>query len=250
MTTEDLTGQTALVTGSTSGIGRATAERLAAGGAHVIVTGRSAARGGEVIAEISGRGGKADFVLADLRETESVNTLAQQAQELAGGWIDVLVNNAGIGALAPTEGFPEERFDELYRINVKVPFYLVAALAPAMAARGKGTIVNVSTMAAQIGIPGMAAYGASKAALNALTRSWAAEFGPRGVRVNTVSPGPTRTPGVDRISDVIDQLAARSPLGVVADPAEVAEVIAFLSSDRASLMTGTVLNVDGGATAI
>ena len=141
-------------------------------------------------------------------------------------------------------------FDAVMGTNLKAPFFLVGEIAPGMAERGKGAIINVTTMAGQLGMPGMAVYGASKAALNLLTRSWAAEFGPRGIRVNTVSPGPTRTPGTEPMGEVLDQLAAQSPVGRVADPAEIAAAIAFLATDAASYIQGVVLNVDGGRTAV
>jgi NAD(P)-dependent dehydrogenase (short-subunit alcohol dehydrogenase family) len=126
----------------------------------------------------------------------------------------------------------------------------VGEIAPAMAGRGKGSIINVSTMAAEMGVPGMAVYGASKAALNLLTQSWAAEYGPSGVRVNAVSPGTVRTPSVEVLGEVLDQIGAQSPAGYVAQPEEIAAVIAFLASDAASYVQGAVLNVDGGRTAV
>jgi NAD(P)-dependent dehydrogenase (short-subunit alcohol dehydrogenase family) len=137
----------------------------------------------------------------------------------------------------------------VFAVNVKVPFVLVAQLAPAMAARGKGAIVNVGTMAAEFGIAGMALYGASKAALNLLTKAWAAEFGPSGVRVNAVNPGPTRTEGTAAVGDAQDQLAAMAPAGRVASPEEIAAVITHLVSDDASFMHGAIVAVDGGRTA-
>ena len=135
-------------------------------------------------------------------------------------------------------------------MNVKAPFYLVGALAPKMAARGRGAIVNVTTMAAVFGVPGMAVYGASKAAVSSMTKSWAAEYGPSGVRVNAVSPGPTRTPAVEFMGEALDQMGAQAPLGYVAQPEEIAAAIAYLASDQASFVHGTVVHVDGGRTAI
>ena len=246
----DLSGRAALVTGSTSGIGRAAAAALAQRGAHVIVTGRDAGRGTAVVDAIRADGGKADFVQADLHDAASARDLAGQATEAAGGQIDILVNNAGGGAFGPTPGFAEDVFDATFGTNVKAPFYLVSEIAPAMAGRGQGAIVNVVTMAAQFGIPGMAAYGGSKAALTLMTKSWAAEFGPSGVRVNAVSPGPTRTPSTEMMGDMLDQLAAQSPAGFVAAPEDIAAVIAFLAGDEARYMQGAVVNVDGGRTAI
>ncbi|MGC4798478.1 SDR family NAD(P)-dependent oxidoreductase [Micromonospora saelicesensis] len=244
---------TALVTGSTSGIGRATALKLARAGVRVIVSGRNAERGLEVVEQIHAEGGKADFVAADLRDAQSAVELAAratQAAESAGGTLDILVNNAAIGAGGPTAGTEESTFDAVLGTNLKAPFYLVANLAPAMAARGGGAIVNVSTLAAEVALPGLSVYGASKAALDLLTKSWAAEFGPAGVRVNSVRPGPTRTPGSEALGEVLEQLAAQAPLGFIADPEDIAAVIAFLVSDEARFVTGVILDADGGRTAV
>jgi NAD(P)-dependent dehydrogenase (short-subunit alcohol dehydrogenase family) len=249
MAAKDLTGRTALVTGSTSGIGKATAIALAQRGAHVLVVGRNKDRGEAVVGTIRADGGQADFIGGDLHDAESARDLARRALEVTGK-VDVLVNNAGGGAFGPTQGFAEDVYDSVFGVNVKAPFYLVSELAPAMAERGSGSIVNVTTMAAQLGIPGMAAYGASKAALNLMTKSWAAEFGPKGVRVNSVSPGPTRTPGVEMMGEALDQLGAQSPAGYVAEPEEIATAIAFLASDESSYVQGALLNVDGGRTAV
>ena len=250
LTGQDLSGRTALVTGSTSGIGRAAAAFLAQRGAHVIVTGRDAERGTAVVEAIRADGGKADFVQADLHDAASARDLAGRATEAAGGQIDILVNNAGGGAFGPTPGFDEDVFDATFGTNVKASFYLVSEIAPAMAGHGQGAIVNVVTMAAQFGIPGMAVYGGSKAALTLMTKSWAAEFGPSGVRVNAVSPGPTRTPGTEMMGDALDQLAAQSPAGYAAAPEDIAAVIAFLAGDDARYVQGALVNVDGGRTAI
>jgi len=124
-----------------------------------------------------------------------VRTLARQATALGGGHVDILVNNGGVFPFGPTAAATDEDIDAVYAVNVKAPFILVGELAPAMAARGKGAVVNVLTMVARFGMTGMSLYGSSKAALTLLTKSWAAEFGPSGVRVNSVSPGPTRTEG-------------------------------------------------------
>jgi NAD(P)-dependent dehydrogenase (short-subunit alcohol dehydrogenase family) len=144
----------------------------------------------------------------------------------------------------------EELFESVYSLNVKVPYFLVAELAPLMAKRGKGAIVNLSTMVAAYGAPGMSLYGSSKAAINLLTKVWAAEYGPSGVRVNAVSPGPTRTEGTEAMGEALQQLAAQAPAGRPATADEIAEAIVFLATDRASFIHGVTLPVDGGRTAI
>jgi NAD(P)-dependent dehydrogenase (short-subunit alcohol dehydrogenase family) len=163
--------------------------------------------------------------------------------------VDVLVSNAGYWELGPTAETTEAGFEAMVAVNFRAPFFLTAALAPQMAARGHGAIVNVSTMVAARGAAGMAAYGASKAALEALTRSWAAEFGPAGVRVNAVALGPSRTEVTKSMGDMLDTLAAASPLGRPNEPDEVARVIAYLAGEDARPVTGTVLAVDAGRTA-
>jgi NAD(P)-dependent dehydrogenase (short-subunit alcohol dehydrogenase family) len=248
--TNDLTGATALVTGGNSGIGRAAALALAQRGAHVVLSGRDALRGDQAVAEIRERGGSADFVAADLGDEASARQLARQAAELGGGHVDILVNNAAIYPFGPTHEATEKDFDRVFDLNVKVPFFLVAELAPKMAARGHGVIINVSTMVAEFGMAQMAMYGSSKAALVLLTKSWAAEYGPAGVRVNAVSPGPTRTEGMSGMIDALEQLAAAAPAGRPGLPEEIASAIVYLASDEASFVQGVLLPVDGGRVAV
>ncbi|MGW7673276.1 SDR family NAD(P)-dependent oxidoreductase [Streptomyces sp. NPDC054775] len=245
-----LAGSTALVTGSTSGIGRATAQRLAREGAHVIVSGRHADRGQEVVAEIRAAGGKADFVAADLSSAEGARLLAEEAAMIT-GQIDILVNNAGTYTFGPTAEGSERDFDLMYNVNVKAPYLLVAALAPQMASRGAGAIVNIITGVAERGVPGAGVYGSSKAALTLLTKSWAVEFGPSGVRVNAVSPGPIYTPGTEAMGEgAIDSFAVNIPARRVGEVEEIASAVAYLSSGEASFIHGAVLSVDGGFTAV
>jgi NAD(P)-dependent dehydrogenase (short-subunit alcohol dehydrogenase family) len=248
--TNTLTGSTALVTGGNSGIGRATALALASRGAHVVLSGRDAERGEKVVAEIRAQGGTADFVATDLGDEASARQLARQATELGGGHVDILVNNAGVFPFGPTHDATEGDFDQVFSVNVKAPFFLVAELAPKMAGRGHGVIVNVSTMVAEFGMPQMALYGSSKAALVLLTKSWAAEYGPAGVRVNAVSPGPTRTEGTAGMGEALDQLAAAAPTGRPGLPEEIASAIVYLASDEASFVQGALLPVDGGRIAV
>jgi NAD(P)-dependent dehydrogenase (short-subunit alcohol dehydrogenase family) len=248
--TNDFSGRTALVTGGNSGIGRVVATQLAERGAHVIITGRDQARGEQAVATIRAAGGKADFLAADLSSLASVRNLAEQAIETGGGHVDILINNAGAFPFGSTAQVPEEEFDTTFAINVKAPFYLVAELAPLMAERGHGAIVNLTTMVASFGKAGMPLYGSTKAALQLLTKSWAAEFGPHGVRVNAVSPGPTRTEGTLPMGDALDQLAATTPAQRVSTPEEIAAGVVFLASDAASMVHGVVLPVDGGRLAV
>ena len=159
-------------------------------------------------------------------------------------------NLPGVALLGPSSAATEAEFDETFALNVKVPFFLVTSLAPAMAERGWGSIVNVSTMVASFGQAGMAMYGASRAALELFTKAWAAEYGSHGVRVNAVAPGPTRTAMMEAIPDeMVNQLAALAPAGRVARPEELAAAIVFLASDDASFVHGVTLAVDGGRVA-
>lgn len=241
---------TALITGGTSGIGRATAMKLAKLGIHVVVVGRNVERGKNTVEEIRAAGGKADFISSDLRDAGTAREVAKRAIELGNGHVDILINNAGIYPFGPTHEMTEEQFDHVFSVNVKVPYFLVAELAPRMAQRGKGAIVNISTMVADYGAPGMSLYGSSKAAMNLLTKTWAAEYGSSGVRVNAVSPGPTRTEGTGAMGEGLEQLAAQAPAHRPATAEEIAEAIVFLATDRASFIHGAKLPVDGGRTAI
>jgi NAD(P)-dependent dehydrogenase (short-subunit alcohol dehydrogenase family) len=240
-----LHGKTALVTGGTSGIGRATAEGLARDGATVIVTGRDAARGAEVVSAIEADGGEARFIAAELRSAADVTRLADEV-----GTVDILVNNAGVYPFVATHELDEETYDATFDVNVKAPFFLTARLAPRMAANGGGVIVNVTTMVAGFGMAGYSAYGASKAAANLLTKAWAAEYGPQGIRVNAVQVGPTQTPGTEPMGEDLNRLASTLPAGRPASPDEIAEAIRFLVSDGASYVNGAVVPVDGGRVAV
>jgi NAD(P)-dependent dehydrogenase (short-subunit alcohol dehydrogenase family) len=246
-----LSGKTALVTGGNSGIGRATAVQLAQQlGAHVIISGRDTERGEQVVASIRAGGGMADFVAADLTSEAAARALAREAVRLGGGHVDILVNNAGVFPFGPTDETSEADFDLVYDTNVKAPYFLVAELAPAMAARGDGAIINLTTMVAEFGAPHMALYGSSKAAVALMTKSWAAEYGPAGVRVNAVSPGPTRTEGTAPMGDALDHLAAGAPAGRPGRPEEIAAAVAFLAGPAASWIHGAVVPVDGGRIAV
>ena len=238
---------TAIVTGATSGIGEAVARELAAKGFRVVVSGRDGAKGDRIVGEIRAAGGKADFVAADLGGSyESLRAFAAEATGVLGGRVDVLVNNAGIYPATETAALPDGELDAMLAVNVRAPHVLVAEIGPAMAARGKGAIVTIGSWMASVGSPFAAMYTATKAADEQLTRSWAAEFGPKGVRVNAVAPGVTATPGNASAREVTEWMAAKTPAGVLVQPADIAYAVAFLVSDQARMIHGTTLYVDGG----
>ncbi|AWW41639.1 SDR family NAD(P)-dependent oxidoreductase [Streptomyces cadmiisoli] len=245
-----LAGRTALITGSTSGIGAAIARTLADEGAHVVVSGRQAARGKQVVEEIRQAGGRAEFVTADLAGSyEQLRTFAAQATDTLGGHVDILVNNAGIYPATLTEELPNADLDAMLAVNIRAPHVLVAAMAPAMAERGSGVIVTIGSWMARVGSPHAAMYTATKAADEQLTRSWAAEYGPRGVRVNAVAPGATLTPGNETARAQLDALTAATPAGVVIRPEDIAKGVLYLVSDDAAMVHGITLYVDGGISA-
>jgi 3-oxoacyl-[acyl-carrier protein] reductase len=252
-----LTNKTALVTGASRGIGRATAQALASAGAHVIVHyGRSAAQAEALVAEIRAAGGRADSAEADLSIPEGAATLAKQVREIVGDHIlDIFVSNAGISKAAPLEEHTIEDFDNLFATNVRSPFFLVKEL---LALFGEGSsIIVVSSLAAhaapgnagQPDAPSIPAYAATKGALNTLVRHWAATLGPRGIRVNAVAPGVietdmsnfTKTESGRRIT------LAMQALNRIGQPSDVADVIAFVASDGARWITGANIPVDGGS---
>lgn len=244
----NFTDKTALVTGSGAigGLGHAVASILATAGAEVVLTGRDAEAGRAVLQTIHEGGGRARFVQADLGTVNGVRSLVADAGE-----VDVIVNNAAIVPFGATEGYDEELYDLAFASNVRAAFFLTSLIAPEMARRGGGSIVNVSSTAASVGIAGLAVYGATKAALESLTRTWAAEFAAGNVRVNAVAPGPMLTAkSVAAMGPDLGGMAQTTALGRGSDPREVAEAIAFVASDKARFMTGAVVAVDGGRTAI
>jgi NAD(P)-dependent dehydrogenase (short-subunit alcohol dehydrogenase family) len=244
-----LLGRSALVTGATGGIGRAIAEALAREGAMVVVTGRDAGRGAEVAGRIRDAGGRAEFVKADLATADGARLLADAALAAAGGTIDILVNNAA--HILPAQSMmdaTEDQIDAALALNVKVPFLLTAALVPGMVERGAGAVVNIGSVSGVHGKEGTALYGASKAALHSLTKSWAAELGPKGVRVNAIAPGPTATELNTAQMPMWEQLTASSyPARRPGTAAEIADAVVFLAGDEASYVHGVLLPVDGGA---
>lgn len=245
-----LTGRTAVVTGSTSGIGAATAHALARQGARVVVTGRDADRGAHVVSAIEEAGGEAVFVAGDLAAPPA------DLRELAAAWtaaldgrVDILVHNAAICPPVDTVSLTDADLEATLAVNVRAPQVLTAALAPAMVENGGGAIVVIGSWMATVGHPFVGFYSATKAAEAQLARSWAAEFGPRGIRVNTIAPGVTRTPINDDSADVATQMTAGTPAGRPGTPVEVAAAVAWVVSDEASYVSGATIPVDGGISA-
>jgi NAD(P)-dependent dehydrogenase (short-subunit alcohol dehydrogenase family) len=239
----ELWGKKALVTGATSGIGRAIARSFAAAGAEVVVTGRRAELGAETVELITGDGGQATYVQADFGEVAEVERLAQLVGE-----VDILANNAGYYPMVPTTALTPDEYQRIYDVNLRSAYFLTAAIAPRMAAGGGGTIVNTSSIGARIGMPVAAAYSGTKAALESMTRSWAVEFGPSGVRVNAVCAGAVRTEALLAMvpEEVLQETSAQGPLGRIGTAEEIAEVVLFLASPRSSFVTGAVIVADGG----
>ncbi|OBB15881.1 short-chain dehydrogenase [Mycobacteriaceae bacterium 1482268.1] len=236
---------TALVTGATSGIGYAIARELARHGAEVIVHGRDAERGAKAVQQIENDGGTARFIAADLSDADDVRRLAADA-----GAVDILVNNAGIYEFGSTFDTDDSVFDNHLDVNLRAPFILVQTLVPGMIARGNGSVVNISTLVATTPSADAGIYGASKAALDLLTKLWADEFGAAGVRVNAIAPGPTATEGTSQLGEVIEGLGRTRALQRIGEPDEIARAVAFIASPAASYINGVVLPVDGGAVAI
>ena len=244
MSTTELAGKSALVTGGTSGIGRETARLLAERGARVVITGRDPKKGAAALEALRDTG-DVQFVQADLSDLDSIDSLVSQVGE-----VDVVVNNAGAFPVAPTVDQDVASFEKVFDTNVRGPYFLVAKLAPQMLAKGGGAIVNISTMGTAVAIPGASAYSASKAALESLTKTWALEFAPQ-IRVNAVAPGPALTEGTQaEWGDQMDEVAALTAFKRLAGTAEIAEAVAFLASPRSSYVTGETLRADAGGAVI
>lgn len=242
---DPLTGRTAIVTGAASGIGRATVQRLLADGAFVV--------GGDL--DPTGVPDGALPVEVDVSEERQVQALIDRTvAEL--GRIDILCNNAGVGSITDVLDCHAEEWDRLFAVNVRGVFLGIRAALPHLIDTGRGVIVNTASVAASVGLPNRAAYCASKGAVVALTKQVAVQYADRGIRCNSVSPGTVDSPWVGRLLDQAGDpdamrrsLVARQPLGRLGTPAEIADLIAYLASDRAGFVTGADWLIDGGIAA-
>lgn len=247
-----LSGRTALITGSTTGLGAAIARALAFSGAFVLVSGRNKSGGDAVVADIRARGGEAAFVGADLSAgEEEIRRLAVTATDAAGRSLDILVNNAATLLMpAPTADISERVLRDAFAVNVFAPFLLTGIVAPQMARTGNGVIINIGSITGLRGSAGSAVYDATKAAIHSFTRSWADEYGPAGVRVNAVAPGPIATERQEEFADHLEPVLSRLPSRRMSTPDEVAASVVFLASDDAANIHGAILSVDGGWAAV
>jgi 3-oxoacyl-[acyl-carrier protein] reductase len=244
----NLSGKTALVTGASRGIGRAGALALAKAGAQVLVHFSSSEKEADaVVAEIRKAGGKAEKVGADLRQVDGPHTLAKRVRAIVGDRLDILVANAGVSKSAKIEDTKIEDFDNLFAVNVRAPYFLVQQLLPALC---KGSnIIFTSSLAARASVGTLSAYAATKGAVDTLVKHFAAELGPRGIRVNAVAPGVVET---DMSNFTKTEAGREVALGIqalkrLAQPDDIAPVVAFLASDDARWITGDTIHVDGGA---
>lgn len=241
-----LAGKTALVTGGSSGIGLATAQRFAAEGAHVFITGRNQRTLDEAVAAI---GDEATGIRSDVSNLDDLDSVVDAISSRGRG-LDVVFANAGGGGLAALADVTVEQFTNTFNINVGGIVFTVQKVLPLL--NTGASIVLTGSTAAYGGNPGMSVYAASKAAIRSLGRTWAAELADKGLRVNTVIPGPVETPGLKGLAPtgqeqaLLDAEASRVPMGRVGRPEEIAAAVLFLASDESSFMTGTEVFVDGG----
>jgi NAD(P)-dependent dehydrogenase (short-subunit alcohol dehydrogenase family) len=237
-----LDGKVAVITGGTSGIGLATAQRFADEGAHVFIVARRQEGLDEAVATI---GKNVTPVQADVTKTNDLDRVYQTVKQIR-GHLDVVVANAGRGAFSPIAEITEELVDEVFDLNLKAVLFTVQKALPLM--RDGGSIIIVSTIASVKGFPGRTAYAAAKAGLRALPRVWTTELKDRKIRSNLLTPGPVNTPQIARLPrEAINHVVSSVPLGRIAEVDEIASAALFLASDESAFVTGTELFVDGGA---
>jgi NAD(P)-dependent dehydrogenase (short-subunit alcohol dehydrogenase family) len=244
----DLSGKTALVTGASRGIGRASALALAEAGARVLVHySASSGQAADVVAQIRDRGGRAEALKADLAEQEGPGQLAEQVKAIVGARLDILVANAGVAGSASIADTSIEDFDRLFAVNVRAPFFLVQRLLPIL---GEGSsVILLSSLAAHAAVGTLSAYAATKGAIDTLVKHFAAELGPRGIRVNAVAPGVVNTDmsSFAKTDQGRDFILGIQALKRVAGPDDIAGAVTFLASHDSRWVSGDTLRVDGGS---
>lgn len=241
-----LTDKVAIITGSAQGIGLATALRFAAEGARVVVSDIGQQRVDQAVAAVVAQGGQAIGAVVDVTDRLAIDAMVEKVMA-AWGRIDVLINNAGITKDARLAKMSSAQFDAVIAVNLKGVFECTQAVAETMTAQGSGSIVNASSVVGLYGNFGQTNYAATKAGVIGLTKTWARELGPKGVRVNAVCPGFVTTPILDTVPDAVKQkMIEKVPLGRLGRPEEIAAVYAFLASDDSSYINGAVLEVSGG----
>ena len=241
----NLNGKTVVVTGGNSGIGYATANKLKKSGANVIITGRNKKAVAEAASTLGVTG-----IVADQSNLDDIDRLVGLVKDKHGG-VDVLFINAGVAAFAPVEHMTEDQFDNIMNVNFKGAFFTLQKFLPVL--REGASVINLSSINAYTGMPNTAVYAASKAALNALTRTAAYELAPRNIRVNSVNPGPVNTAIFGKlgmptaaINEFASTMQNRIPLKRFGEPDDIANLVSFLASDDASFVTGAEYNIDGG----
>ncbi len=249
-TNQKLAGKTALVTGASKGIGAAIAKDLAAAGANVVVNYASSKEGADkVVAAITAAGGKAVAIQADVANADDIERLLKETID-AFGWLDILVNNAGVFEFKPLEEITLEHFHRQFNINVLGLLLTTQAAAPHLEAAGGGSVINISSVISHAPAPGGSVYSATKAAVDAITRSLSKELGPRRIRVNSLNPGMVETEGFHTAgiagSDFQTQIESATPLGRIGQPEDIGPVAVFLASDDSGWVSGKTLLVDGG----
>jgi 3-oxoacyl-[acyl-carrier protein] reductase len=249
MVMSKLTGKVAVVTGASKGIGAGIAKELAAQGASVVVNYASSKEGADkVVAEITKAGGKAIAVGGSVAKSSEIDALFAETKK-AYGKVDILVNNAGVYAFSPIAEITEESIDHMFGVNVK-GLLLATKAAVALFPKEGGSVINIGSNATAMNLPTATVYTGTKGAVDSITRVLAKELGPRGIRVNSVNPGPVETEGLKATgledSDFAKQLISQTPLGRIGQPDDVASVVAYLVSDDARWVTGSLLEAAGG----